>query len=333
MLAVGSNHRHSAQDKAHLLNTITRAKHHTGWPQRRLLSALALPPATYYRWQERARTQQLADRMVVPVRESLAPTSAEIAAVCAFAGAHPLTGYKRLTAQMLDENIACLRAHQVYAILKDQNLLTRCGPQPDLSSGRPPEPEHADQTWHIDLMYLFIRARWYYLVDILDGYSRFLVHWSLNLSMTAETVTMSVQQALESWTTRQEGEPAIVQDHGSQFLSAEWRTLIQAARVQDIRTRVAHPQSNGRVERLHRTHREDGLAQDELTDYYQALDTLRAWERYYNYERPHSALHYLCPYDYYRGDPQARLQERAGKLAQAEEARRAYWQQHSGDSN
>ena len=62
-----------------------------------------------------------------------------------------------------------------------------------------------------------------------------------------------------------------------------------------------------------------------------ALDTLRDWDRYYNYARAHSALQYLRPYDYYRGDPQARLQERADKLARAEEARRTYWQQHSGD--
>ena len=76
----------------------------------------------------------------------------------------------------LDDNAACLHAHQVYAILKDQDLLTRRGPQPDRTLGRPPEPDHADQTWHIDRMYLFIRPRWYYLVDSLDAYSRFLVH-------------------------------------------------------------------------------------------------------------------------------------------------------------
>ncbi len=332
MLAVGTNARHSAQDKARLLQTITQATDHTGWPQRRLLMALGLSPATYYRWLLRAQQAPLSDRVVVPMREALGPTPTEVEAVCAFARTHPLTGYKRPAAQMLDENIACLRAHQVYAILKEKDLLSRRGPQPDLVSGRPPEPDHADQTWHIDLMYLFIRPRWYYLVDILDAYSRFLVHWSLNLTMTADMVTWTVQQALERLPARQEGEPAIVHDHGSQFLSAEWRTLIQAARVTDIKTRAAHPQSNGRVERLHRTHREEGLAEVELTDYYQALDTLRVWDRYDNYERPHSALQYLRPYDYYRGDPQARLQERAAKLAQAEAARHAYWRQR-GDIN
>jgi transposase InsO family protein len=73
---------------------------------------------------------------------------------------------------------------------------------------------------------------------------------------------------------------------------------------------VAHPESNGRVERLHRTHREEGLVKEAIAGYYQALDAMTAWGEHYNNERPHSALHYLCPVDYYRRDPAARLAER-----------------------
>ena len=40
-------------------------------------------------------------------------------------------------------------------------------------------------------------------------------------------------------------------DHGSQFLSAEWRAFVEGAGVTDVKTRVAHPQSNDRLERLH----------------------------------------------------------------------------------
>ena len=54
------------------------------------------------------------------------------------------------------------------------------------------------------------------------------------------------------------------------------------------------------------------------------------WDHYYNHERPHSALNYLRPVDYYRGDPPARLVERELKLVEAAKARQAYWQSHSG---
>ena len=53
---------------------------------------------------------------------------------------------------------------------------------------------------------------------------------------------------------------------------------------------------------------------------------MERWGHYYNYKRPHSALRYLRPVDYYRGDPAARLAEREQKMTQALAARKQYWQ-------
>ncbi len=89
---------------------------------------------------------------------------------------------------------------------------------------------------------------------------------------------------------------------------------------------IAHPESNGRLERLHRTHREEGLTEEALTGYYAALDAMERWDEYYNYRRPHSAIRYLAPVDYYRGKPDDRIAERKEKLVQAVEMRQAYWQ-------
>jgi hypothetical protein len=62
-----------------------------------------------------------------------------------------LMGYKRLTWQMADEDVACLRPYQVYAILHD---LLHCRPVPPAKAlKRPPERDHGDETWHVDLMY------------------------------------------------------------------------------------------------------------------------------------------------------------------------------------
>jgi transposase InsO family protein len=235
-------------------------------------------------------------------------------------------GYKRLTWFMVDLDIAYLRPYQVYRILDDQNLLFR-QPRPEPETlRRPPRPDHADQVWHVDLMYLYIRPRWYYLVDILDGYSRYLVHWTLNMTMTADTVTMTLQTALDRLDHRSPGEPRIVHDHGGQFLGREWRAFIQGAGLTEIKTRVAHPESNGLLERLHRTHREEGLLPQDLTDYYHGLDAMTRWANFYNHKRPHSALHYLRPWDYYRGDPQARLSTREVKLTEAARARALHWE-------
>ena len=308
-----------------ILETVRQGQVRTGQPIEEIVAHLGLPIATYYRWQAREHEGGLADQVIVPCRCSLLPTPDEVAAVRDFALAHPQMGYKRLTWRMVDQNVAFLRPYQVYAVLNEHDLLCRRATPTPEPLRRPVPPDHPDQVWHIDLMYLYIAPRWYYLVDIVDGYSRFLVHWSLNLTMLADTVTLTVQEALDALPRRRFSEPKLVHDHGSQFLSAEWRALIEAMGVTDILTRVAHPQSNGVVERLHRTHREEGLTEEVLTDYYRAVDAMTGWSRYYNYERPHSALKYLCPIDYYRGDPEARLAERQQKLAGAVKARKAYW--------
>ena len=289
------------------------------------VAQLGLPRATFYRWEERAQQGRLEDRRVVPHHSVPAPTPGEVAAVREYALGHPLTGYKRLCWLMVDADVAYLRPYQVYDILSAQGLIRRREMVIADPLHRPAAPDHPDQVWHIDLMYLYIRPRWYYLVDILDGYSRFLVHWSLNLTMTADTVTLTAQEAVERLDRRRPGEPQIVHDNGSQFLSKDWRDFVTGTGITDIRTRIAHPQSNGRVESLHRTHRAEGLIEEELDDYYQALDAMAGWGRYYNYDRPHSALQYLRPADYYRGDPAACLVARTRKLAQATEERRSYW--------
>lgn len=298
----------------------------TGWPVAQIAARLGLSETTYYRWRARKETGSLADRVVVPLRQVPAPTPAEEESVCGYALFHPQIGYKRLTWQMVDEDIVYLREYQVYRILSAHDLLRRSETVEPETLRRPPEPKRPDQVWHVDLMYLYITPRWYYLVDVLDSYSRFLVHWSLNLTMEAETVTLTVQQALEGLSERRAGEPRIVHDNGGQFLGHEWYEFIRGAGLTDIRTRVAHPQSNGRLERLHRSHREEGLDDEALSAYYRALDAMTGWAAYYNYQRPHSALRYLRPIDYYRGDPEARLAERQDKLVAAVAARQAYWE-------
>lgn len=312
-----------------ILAVVEEAQARTGAPVEGILAQVGLPPATYYRWQEREQEGRLADVVVVPQRRVPLPTPEEVAAVRGCALDYPPMGYKRLTWLMVDEDVAYLRPWQVYRILDEHDLLRRgTSPTPE-ALRRPVGPDHPDQVWHVDLMYLYIKPWWYYLVDILDGYSRFLVHWSLNLTMLTDTVTLTVQEALDGLPQRLPGEPQIVHDHGSQFVSAEWRAFVEGAGLTDIQTRVAHPQSNGRLERLHRTHREKGLTGEDLAEYYRTLEAMTRWGDYYNYERPHSALDYLRPVDYYRGDPAARLAERKQKLAQALEARKQYWQAYA----
>jgi len=297
--------------------------------RRDILKDLGLAPSTFYRWLERADEGRLNDVQVLPENLRLPPTPDEIARVVQYAQVHALLGYKRLCWAMVDENVAFLRPWMVHSILQEHNLLGRRA-QLILPYARPEEPDHPDQRWHTDLMSLKLNGRWFHLIDVLDAYSRYLVYWEVLLNARADIVVLAAQRALETLNGRKQfGEPEIVHDRGPQFVGHEWRIFVRNAEVGDIPTRAHHPQSNGRVERLHRTTKEEGLSERDRDDLFRARDALTRWQHYYNQQRPHTALHYLHPYDYYRGDPIARLVEREEKLRCAADARTEYWRAHT----
>ncbi|MCC6188184.1 MAG: transposase [Anaerolineales bacterium] len=161
---------------------------------------------------------------------------------------------------------------------------------------RPPAADHPDQRWHTDLMVWWFAGRWFWMIDVLDAYSRYLVHCQLLLTARAADFTLAVQTALDTLPPehRRAGEPEIVHDCGSKFIGREWATWVEATAMTDVRGRAHHPQSNGRDERVHRTFREE-MPLDDSDSFYQAQEVIRHYRTYYNERRPHSALRYLPP--------------------------------------
>jgi transposase InsO family protein len=252
----------------------------------------------------------------------------ETQCVCEFAETHWGLGYKRLTYSLMLENQAFLYPWMVHDILAGNHLLGRRQPAPE-PLHRPPEAEHPDQRWHTDLMMWYFDEQWYWLLDVLDAYSRYLVYCQVLITATAQDVVAAEQRALDTLQGRERRtqEPEIVHDGGPQFIGHEWTQFVKATGMKDVRTHPYHPQSNGKDERVHRTLREE-VPLDSGAHLYEARQVIETYRVFYNERRPHSALHYLCPRDYYRGDPAACLDVRHNKLRAAAVARRNYWEQH-----
>lgn len=281
---------------------------------------LGISRSSYYRY---AKAPELRKRR--GKRKGAPLTPSEKRSVVDAALLHPLTGYKRLTHLLQNELEAGVRAHQVHSVLKEHALLgPRCTPL-NASLRRPKAPSEPNEVWHIDLMYLRVNQRWFYLVDVLDAYSRYIVHWTLNPTMQTHTVTLTVQEALEKW--RPIKPPAIVHDSGCQFMSKDWRDFAERHGMPSIRTRVAHPESNGLIERLHRTHRAEALLETEYWTLEQARAQMTKWVSVYNSSRPHFALNGLPPVVYYLGEPDAALAQREHFVLSAAAARANYWRQ------
>ncbi len=78
---------------------------------------------------------------------------------------------------------------------------------------------------------------------------------------------------------------------------------------------------------MHRTFREE-MPLDDAQTFYHAQEVITHYRSYYNERRPHSALRYLPPREFYRGEPAATLAARADACRAAAAARQAYWQAH-----
>lgn len=316
--------RFTAEVKGEVLALIERSRIRTagcrGWTLGYILRRLGIAKSRYHAWQERRASGTLEDRSTVVAHDLSAALPEEKQAVIGYALEHPKDGYRRLAWQMVDADVAFLSPSSVYRVLNEADLLYRW--KRSTHSGMVPEkPTRPDERWHTDIMYLRVADTWYFLITVLDAYSRYVVHWDLLTSMTAADVRLVIQEALERSGAKPGAAPKIVTDNGVQFTSKDFKQLIRHFELEHIRIRMYHPESNGVLERFHRSTREE-IAEEDLKNLAQAREIIARWVKHYNNERLHAGLGYLPPVEYYRGDPEARRTERNAKLTRARQERR-----------
>jgi transposase InsO family protein len=303
--------RFTAREKREVLELVAVTQARTGWSLRQVLERLDLPKSRFYDWKQRIRGGRLDDRFSGGQGSVHGVLPEEKEAVIAYALSHPKEGYRRLTWMMVDEDVAYLGSSSVYRILRDADLLYRWK-RSRRSGQAPPEPTRPNERWHTDIMYLRIEQTWYFLVTVLDAYSRYVVHWDLLPSMTAAVVRVVIQDALKQTSAK----PEIVTDNGTQFKARDFKELVRDFELEHIRIRTYHPESNGKLERYHRSTR-DALDAEDLRNLGRAREIIKRWVELYNQKRLHAGLQYLPPQEYWTGNPEQRISERRTKLAAA----------------
>lgn len=174
------------------------------------------------------------------------------------------------------------------------------------------------QQWHTDIKYVNFRGTFLFLISVIDGYSRYIVHHELRMSMQEFDVQITIQRALEKYPLVK---PRLITDNGSQFISKDFAEYLKQAGLQHIRTSIAYPQSNGKIERYHRTIHEECLMKISLINLNDARKQIAEFIEYYNTKRLHSSLFYLTPHDFLNGRITEKLEERNTKLQLAKKAR------------
>jgi transposase InsO family protein len=284
-------------------------------PAERFLDWLELARGKFFDWRQRYGKAN-EHNALVPRDHWL--ENWERQAILDFHEQYPLEGYRRLTFMMLDQNIVAVSPSSVYRVLAKAGRLDRWNRHPSKKGTGFHQPLHPHEHWHIDVAYLNLAGTFYYLGSILDGASRAVVHWQIRESMTEADIECILQRARERYP---QARPRIISDNGPQFIAKDFKEFIRLAGMTHVRTSPHYPQSNGKIERWHKTLKSDALRPAAPSSLEQARETVTAFVHHYNHVRLHSALGYVTPQDFLDGRSESIWAERDRKLHVARQVR------------
>ena len=163
------------------------------------------------------------------------------------------------------------------------------------------EREHCNELWQTDFKGEFrtLDGRHCYPLDIIDDHSRFV------LRIAAADSTLQVVIPVFESAFREYGLPqAILSDNGVQFAGfhqgyTRFEKWLMDLNILPIHGRLAHPQTQGKIERFHGTMKREFLCHRNFANAAHANAQLQRWRHTYNTKRPHEALGMRCPSDVY----------------------------------
>ena len=232
---------------------------------------------------------------------------------------YPEEGYRSLCYMMIDADIVAVSPSSVYRVLKDAGYMDRWNRKTSKKGTGFDQPIQAHDHWHIDISYINICGTFYYMCSILDGYSRYIVHWEIREAMKEYDVEIILQKAKEKFP---DAKPRIISDNGPQFISKDFKEYIRLSGMTHVRTSPYYPQSNGKLERYHKTIKNTCIRPKTPLSLEDGRQTVTKFVDHYNNKRLHSAIGYIAPIDKLEGRAEAIHAERDRKLEAAREARK-----------
>jgi transposase InsO family protein len=288
----------------------------TGLPAKQFVAWLGFSESKYFLWKH-CYGQVYEHNSKIPRDHWL--TDAEKQAIIGFHARYPDEGYRRLTFMMMDRDIVATSPATVYRVLSKAGLLGRRKVSPSSKGKGFQQPDAPHNHWHIDVSYINVCGTFYYLCSVLDGCSRYIVHWEIRESMTEPEIERILERAREKFPGVA---PRIISDNGPQFIARDFKEYIRVTGMSHVRTSPYYPQSNGKIERWHKSLKSEAIRPETPLSIEDARRTVERFVRHYNEVRLHSAIGYITPKDRMEERQKLIWTERDQKLAAAREARK-----------
>lgn len=231
---------------------------------------------------------------------------------------HPREGYRRITYMMIDENLVATTPATVYRVLKSAGVMRQWNGKSSKKGQGFDQPLRPHDHWHTDVSYINISGTFYYLCAVLDGYSRYVVHWEIREKMEVRDIEIIQQRALEKFPGF---ETRLISDNGPQFISRGFKEFVRLSGMTHVRTSPFYPQSNGKIERFHGTYKNECVRPQTPLSLEDARRITEKYVSHYNDVRLHSSIGYVSPKTKLDGREREVFRLRKERLRKAKERR------------
>jgi putative transposase len=300
-------------------------------PVKQTLAELDVPRSTFYRWY-RAYVEEgydgLAAKPSAQRRFWNRIPEQERQKVVETALAKPELSPRELAWQITDTQGYFISESSVYRILKGFDLVTSPAYVVLSAKDRFDHPtRRVHELWQTDFTYFkIIGWGWYYLLTVLDDYSRYIIDWKLFTTMATGDVKELLEQAIAKTGVQDvpiRHRPRLLSDNGPCFVSRELQEYLRQHDLQHTRSQPYHPMTQGKIERYHRSLKNVVTLQNYYLPWHLEEEVGR-FVRYYNHQRVHESLENLTPADVYHGRGRDILTARERLKRQTLRRRRRY---------
>jgi transposase InsO family protein len=310
----------SAAEKASILANVESS----ALPKRQVLRDLGVPKSTYYRWLKQPRLDDRPGGCPTPWNRLSPP---EEQAVLAAARRSPELSCRQLAAWITDNMGFSVSESTVYRILRREGLVK--SPEMQLKAAKEYHRKTTGphQMWATDASYFrVIGWGYYYMVTVMDDFSRFILAHKLQRDMTSDSFIEVVQDAVDNTGMTEvpvADRTSLLSDNGSGYVSRVFGDYLRLVGIRHILAAPYHPQTNGKLERYHQTIKRDvnQVPYEKPSDLEEAI---AAFVGYYNHKRYHMALGNVTPADVLNGRREQILQRRKEVQVRTIERRRRY---------
>jgi putative transposase len=220
-------------------------------------------------------------------------------------------GYRKVCADLRDLGESCSR-HRIARLMKGEGLRAQrgYGRRPGMRGGRPAtvapnrldrqfDVPHPDKHWVTDITYLRTHEGWLYLAVVIDLFSRQVVGWAMQGTMTTDLVLQALTMAV--WRRRPSPGLMLHSDQGSQFTGSDWQAFLKANGIVCSMSRRGNCHDNAVAESFFQLLKRERIRRK----IYSTRDDARAdvfdyIELFYNPKRRHGANGGLAPVEYER---------------------------------